>query len=162
MFLLFLPFHILLNLPSLLPSLPVPSIWQAAARKPGCIHNSSSKHQLIIHPAITHLPAYLPLILNTVTLFLFHLYTRSSCELQAMQSNLLLLYISAGLELCFDRRDDGAGVSVQLHVNGKAHSIAFPISRHGSRLWCQTASFLRLLIGIIYCPNRQNSCGFTA
>lgn len=80
MFLLFLPFHILLNLPSLLPSLPVPSIWQAPARKAGCIHNSSSKHQLIIRPAITHLPAYLPLILNTVTLFLFHLYTRSSCD----------------------------------------------------------------------------------
>lgn len=36
------------------------------------------------------------------------------------------------------------------------------ISRHGSGLWCQTASFVRLLIGVIYCPNRQSSCGFTA
>lgn len=58
MFLLFLPFHILLNLPSLLPSLPVPSIWQSAARKPECIHNSSSKHQLIIRPAITQHTVY--------------------------------------------------------------------------------------------------------
>lgn len=42
-----------------------------------------------------------------------------------MQSNLLLLYISTGLELCFDQRDDGAGVLVQLHVSEKPHPIAF-------------------------------------
>lgn len=42
-----------------------------------------------------------------------------------MQSNLPLLYISAGLERCFDQRDDGAGVWVQLHVSVKPHSIAF-------------------------------------
>lgn len=41
-----------------------------------------------------------------------------------MQSNLLLLYIPTGLELCFDQRDDGAGVMVQLHVSAKPHSIA--------------------------------------
>lgn len=74
MFLLFLPFHILLNLPSLLPSLPMPSIWQAAARKPVCIHNSSPARQLIIRPAITHLPPHLQLMWNTVELFLFHFF----------------------------------------------------------------------------------------
>lgn len=133
MFPLFLPFHVLLNLPSLLPSLPVPSIRQAAARKPGCIHNLSSKHQLIIRRAITHLLSYLPLISNTMTLFFSSVAFVSApeahvsdamSELQAMQSNLLLLYISAGLELCFDQRDDGAGVLVQLHVSSKPHSIA--------------------------------------
>lgn len=68
MFLLFLPSHILSNLPSLLPSLAGPSIQQAAARKPGSIHRSSSKHQLIIFPAITHLPLHLPLISSTVNI----------------------------------------------------------------------------------------------
>lgn len=75
MFLLFLPLHILLNRPSLLPSLPVPSIWQAAARKPGCIHNSWCKQQLIIHPAITQCTLYW---FQTLTLFLFNLYAASS------------------------------------------------------------------------------------
>lgn len=44
--------------------------------------------------------------------------------MQAMQSNRLLLHISAGMELCFDQRDDGAGVLVKLHVSMEPHSIA--------------------------------------
>lgn len=36
-----------------------------------------------------------------------------------------LLHISAGLELCFDQRDDGAGVLVQLRVRETPHSTAF-------------------------------------
>lgn len=130
MFLLFLPFHILLNLPSLLPSLPVPSIWQVAARKPGCIYNSSSKHQLIIRPAITqHTLHWFRTQWHLFITISFTLCTRSSCDrgyskLQAMQSNLPLLYICTGLELCFDQRDDGAGVLVRLHVSVKPHSTA--------------------------------------
>lgn len=156
MFLLFLPFCILLNLPSSLPSLQVPSTWQTPARKPGCIHNSSSKHQLIIRPAITHLPPHLSLISDRVTLFfLFHSQSRSACdrgycELRAMQSNLLLLYIFAGLELCFDQRDDGAGVLVQLHVSEKPHSLhrnlqAWQRAVVSDSLFCSTPNWGNLL-----------------
>lgn len=119
MFLLFLPFHILLKLPSLLPSLPVPSIWQTAARKPGCIHNSSPKPQLIIRPAITQHTLHW---LRRQRGFLCFSYSLHQTE--AMQSNLPLLHISAGLERCFDQRNDGAGVRLQLHVSVKPHSFA--------------------------------------
>lgn len=86
MSLLFLPFHILLNLPSLLPSLPAPSIWQAAARKPGCIHNSSSKHQLIIRPAITHLSTIPSIDFEHSDAFLYFICTAQAPVTEAMAS----------------------------------------------------------------------------
>lgn len=165
MFLLFLPFCILLNLPSSLPSLQVPSTWQTPARKPGCIHNSSSKHQLIIRPAITHLPPHLSLISDGV---FFRFIRRaevpateaivscgpckaiSSCSIYSLDWNCVLIREMMGQVFWYS------------FMSARSLIRRIAISRHGSGLWCQTASFVRLLIGVIYCPNRQSSCGFTA
>lgn len=169
MFLLFLPFCILLNLPSSLPSLQVPSTRQTPARKPGCIHNSSSKHQLIIRPAIIHLPPRLSLISDRVTLFFFSCFIRraeapateaivscgpckaiSSCSIYSLDWNCVLIREMMGQVFWYS------------FMSARSLIRCIAISRHGSGLWCQTASFVRLLIGVIYCPNRQSSCGFTA
>lgn len=128
MFLLFLPSHILLNLPSLLPSLAVPSIRRAAARKPGSIHRSSSKHQLIIFPAITHLPLHLPLISSTGNISFVRQKLRR-LRLQraaghAEQSHPCSIYL-LDWNCVFDQGDDDAGVLVQLHVSAMPHPIVF-------------------------------------
>lgn len=113
---------------------------------------------LINHPPSNYTPPSKPAIdFEPSGAFLF--YFDCAPVTEAMQSNLLLLYICAGLELCFDQRDDGAGVVVHREASPPSHSQSLGMA---VGLWCQTASFVRLLIGVIYCPNRRSSCGFTA
>lgn len=49
-----------------------------------------------------------------------------------------------------------------LGVGDKPHSIVLQSPGVAAGLQRQTASFVPLLIGVIYCPNRRSSCGFTA
>lgn len=159
MLLLFLPFHIFLNPTSLLPSLLVPSIWKAAARKPGCIHNPSSKHQLIIRPAITQYTFHW---FRTQWFFFCLIYIPEvSVFASHAKQSLPVLYIPWTGTVFWSERWWGRCLGAA-SCQREASFHRSPISRHGSGLPCQTASFVQLLIGIIYCSNRKSSCGFTA
>lgn len=130
--------------------------------------------QLIIKTAINHLARFITQHTPSVDsrtrrhLFLYFIYTPaetaateatascgpckaiSSCSIYPLDWNCVLIREMMGQVFWYGI------VSVRNLI--PSHSRL----RHGGGRRCQTASFVRLLIGVIYCPNRQSSCGFTA
>lgn len=148
------------------PSLIIAFITGAIDTAGGC-QKTWMYPQLIIqttinHPPSNYTPSTIPLIdfEHTLMLSLFHpSHTESRGPCKAISS--CSIY-PLDWNCVFDHRDDGAGVLVRLHVSERPRSITFQSHGVAAGPCYQTVSFVQLLIGVIYCPNRRSSCGFTA